>query len=133
MAAASAVDDPSGELTARGQAPMERWTWQAAYWEWTADWYDETYYSSTSAQNPKGPDSGQSRVVRGGSFESTHMVRPSGCPRPVRPSTKTRTTTSVSAAHAPIDGGSGIKLGTGEHNTDTRRARGVRATERWDR
>lgn len=38
-------------------------------WEWVADWYDETYYSDTSARNPQGPDSGERRVLRGGSFD----------------------------------------------------------------
>ena len=37
-------------------------------WEWVADWYDVTYYSGAPAQNPEGPDSGQYRVVRGGSW-----------------------------------------------------------------
>jgi len=37
-------------------------------WEWTADWYNETYYSSVPAQNPPGPTSGQYRVLRGGSW-----------------------------------------------------------------
>lgn len=37
-------------------------------WEWTADWYDETYYGKSPARNPKGPSSGQYRVVRGGSW-----------------------------------------------------------------
>jgi formylglycine-generating enzyme required for sulfatase activity/serine/threonine protein kinase len=37
-------------------------------WEWTADWYNETYYQNAPTQNPKGPDSGQYRVLRGGSW-----------------------------------------------------------------
>jgi formylglycine-generating enzyme required for sulfatase activity len=37
-------------------------------WEWTADWYNKTYYQNAPAQNPKGPDSGQYRVLRGGSW-----------------------------------------------------------------
>jgi formylglycine-generating enzyme required for sulfatase activity len=36
--------------------------------EWVADGYDEKYYASSPAQNPKGPDSGQYRVLRGGSL-----------------------------------------------------------------
>ncbi|MBI9043504.1 MAG: SUMF1/EgtB/PvdO family nonheme iron enzyme [Anaerolineaceae bacterium] len=34
--------------------------------EWVADWYDTDYYSSSPPENPKGPSSGNSRVVRGG-------------------------------------------------------------------
>jgi formylglycine-generating enzyme required for sulfatase activity len=37
-------------------------------WEWTADWYDEDYYSSSPSSNPAGPSSGYKRVVRGGSW-----------------------------------------------------------------
>jgi formylglycine-generating enzyme required for sulfatase activity len=36
--------------------------------EWTADWYDDQYYSKSPTQNPKGPTSGEYRVVRGGSW-----------------------------------------------------------------
>lgn len=38
-------------------------------WEWCADWYDENYYKDAPAQNLKGPDSGQYRVSRGGSWD----------------------------------------------------------------
>jgi formylglycine-generating enzyme required for sulfatase activity len=37
-------------------------------WEWVADWYDPAYYSPSPAQNPQGPDSGERRVFRGGSW-----------------------------------------------------------------
>jgi formylglycine-generating enzyme required for sulfatase activity len=36
--------------------------------EWTMDWSDETYYKNSPERNPKGPSSGQYRVVRGGSW-----------------------------------------------------------------
>jgi formylglycine-generating enzyme required for sulfatase activity len=38
--------------------------------EWLADWYDENYYESLAefAENPSGPDSGERRGIRGGSF-----------------------------------------------------------------
>jgi formylglycine-generating enzyme required for sulfatase activity len=37
--------------------------------EWVNDWYSETYYQSlTSSNNPLGPESGQYRVLRGGSW-----------------------------------------------------------------
>ena len=39
-------------------------------WEWTADLYDENYYSKSPARNPKGPSSGEDRVFRGGSLGS---------------------------------------------------------------
>ncbi|MCI0485227.1 MAG: formylglycine-generating enzyme family protein [Blastocatellia bacterium] len=37
-------------------------------WEWAADWYDEDYYKHSPAKDPKGPDAGQLRVARGGSW-----------------------------------------------------------------
>ncbi len=37
-------------------------------WEWCNDWYSSTYYSSSPYDNPHGPASGTSRVLRGGSW-----------------------------------------------------------------
>lgn len=37
--------------------------------EWVADWYGEGYYQNSTASNPTGPDSGESRVLRGGSWD----------------------------------------------------------------
>jgi formylglycine-generating enzyme required for sulfatase activity len=37
-------------------------------WEWCADSYDENYYSRSPETNPRGPDSGEKRVLRGGSW-----------------------------------------------------------------
>jgi len=39
--------------------------------EWCADWYGKDYYTKHDTNNPTGPDGGNSRVVRGGSWEST--------------------------------------------------------------
>ncbi len=36
--------------------------------EWCWDWYSDTYYSISPSDNPTGPDSGTSRVVRNGSW-----------------------------------------------------------------
>jgi formylglycine-generating enzyme required for sulfatase activity len=36
--------------------------------EWVQDWYDRDYYSRSPRSNPKGPETGSYRVVRGGSF-----------------------------------------------------------------
>jgi formylglycine-generating enzyme required for sulfatase activity len=40
-------------------------------WEWTADYYLDTYYMSSPAKDPKGPDKGTQRVLRGGAWNST--------------------------------------------------------------
>lgn len=39
-------------------------------WEWCQDWYDPNYYRNSPSSDPKGPSSGQYRVVRGGSWGS---------------------------------------------------------------
>ena len=38
--------------------------------EWVADWYDRAYYSKSPERNPKGPSSGELRVLRGGSWSN---------------------------------------------------------------
>ena len=40
-------------------------------WEWVADWYDMDYYNDSPSDNPIGPDLGNYRVRRGGSWSST--------------------------------------------------------------
>jgi formylglycine-generating enzyme required for sulfatase activity len=48
-------------------------------WEWVNDWYDENYYRNSPSQDPRGPSSGQLRVLRGGSWNYVaRLVRVSG-------------------------------------------------------
>jgi formylglycine-generating enzyme required for sulfatase activity len=45
-------------------------------WEWVSDWYDGSYYGRSPAGNPQGPESGQYRVLRGGScYNVSDFVR----------------------------------------------------------
>jgi formylglycine-generating enzyme required for sulfatase activity len=37
-------------------------------WEWVADWYGEDYYGESPGRNPKGTQSGELRVLRGGAW-----------------------------------------------------------------
>jgi len=37
-------------------------------WEWCADWYEKDYYQRAPQRNPTGPEKGQYRVLRGGSW-----------------------------------------------------------------
>lgn len=39
-------------------------------YEWCADWYAKDYYANSPENNPKGPDEGQYKVIRGGSVFS---------------------------------------------------------------
>lgn len=37
-------------------------------WEWTFDWFGASYYNVSQKENPLGPASGETRVIRGGSY-----------------------------------------------------------------
>ena len=39
-------------------------------WEWVADWYDAEYYARSPRENPTGPEEGETRVLRGGSWSN---------------------------------------------------------------
>lgn len=53
-----------------GKAPNELGIYDMSgnVWEWVNDWYSSSYYSQSPRQDPKGPNSGQYRVLRGGSW-----------------------------------------------------------------
>jgi len=40
-------------------------------WEWCSDYYSEDYYGVSPPSDPQGPEKGQYRVMRGGSFSDT--------------------------------------------------------------
>ena len=45
-------------------------------WEWVNDWYDASYYGNSPSSNPHGPETGQYRVIRGGSwFDDASVVQ----------------------------------------------------------
>ncbi len=39
-------------------------------WEWIADWYGDDYFLNSPRRDPRGPASGSTRVVRGGSWKN---------------------------------------------------------------
>lgn len=39
-------------------------------WEWCADWYSDSYYADSAPDNPKGPETGTERVLRGSGWSS---------------------------------------------------------------
>ena len=54
-------------------------------WEWVNDWYDPAYYQHSPEADPKGADTGQYKIYRGGSWIGKHTnlrtaVRYSGLP-----------------------------------------------------
>jgi len=45
--------------------------------EWCADWFDRNYYAASPQRNPRGPEQGDRRASRGGSWR--HHVKVSRC------------------------------------------------------
>jgi len=46
-------------------------------WEWCWDWYNKDYYKIENSNNPKGPENGEKKSVRGGSWDSQpNYIRP---------------------------------------------------------
>jgi formylglycine-generating enzyme required for sulfatase activity len=60
----------------KGVSPFGVYGLVGNVWEWVSDWYSESYYSVSPLVNPQGVDSGQYRVMRGGSWkdDSNNML-----------------------------------------------------------
>ena len=43
-------------------------------WEWVDDWYGSNYYNHSPISNPTGPDSGASKVLRGGFWGNDGLI-----------------------------------------------------------
>ena len=100
--------------------------------EWCNDWYSSSYYTSESQTNPTGPDSGSSRVRRGGSWnyrENTCRVSYRGDTTPsfrynylglrlCLSADESFTVNGVSFAMVPVAGGTFTMGATSEQGTN---------------
>jgi formylglycine-generating enzyme required for sulfatase activity len=68
---------------AEGKSPYGMYDMIGNVNEWVSDWYSETYYQNSPSSNPPGPDSGNSKVLRGGSWD-WERYKNSGYYNPVR-------------------------------------------------
>ncbi len=55
-----------------GASPFGALSMAGSMWEWTADWYDATYYDRSPTFNPTGPSTGLTKTARGGAWPNNN-------------------------------------------------------------
>jgi formylglycine-generating enzyme required for sulfatase activity len=65
--------DPVGTHP-KGNSPYGLTDMGGNVWEWVSDLYDDKYYEVGPRRDPRGPETGRAKVVRGGSWDSRPSV-----------------------------------------------------------
>jgi formylglycine-generating enzyme required for sulfatase activity len=73
------IEDPEARTTnvgsfPQGASPYGVLDMAGNAWEWVNDWFDSDYYRTSPATNPKGPETGKYKVLRGGSWDAPRPV-----------------------------------------------------------